>query len=57
MQSRYLELDQEDVVWSNLSISPLQARGRYLISWGLTLGLIVFWAIPGKFSAMSRLID
>lgn len=48
MAGRYLEVDQEDVIWSNLSINPYEARIRYVISWSLTLGLIILWSIPGQ---------
>jgi hypothetical protein len=49
MSARYLEVDQEDVIWSNLSINPYQAKIRYALSWAMTIGLIVLWSIPVAF--------
>lgn len=49
MSARYVEVAQEDVIWSNLSINPYQARIRYWGSWALTLGLIIGWSFPGSF--------
>jgi hypothetical protein len=53
MSARYLEVDQEDVIWDNLKINPYQARGRYVISWALTIGLIILWSFPGMFCLVS----
>lgn len=49
MSGRYLEVDQEDVIWSNLNINPYQAKVRFALSWAMTLGLIILWSIPGEF--------
>ncbi|KAM0787652.1 hypothetical protein ACM66B_003716 [Microbotryomycetes sp. NB124-2] len=49
MSARYLEVAQEDVVWSNLNINPYQAKLRYVASWAATVGLIVGWAFPVAF--------
>ncbi|GAA5911541.1 uncharacterized protein JCM6883_005788 [Sporobolomyces salmoneus] len=49
MSARYLEVDQEDVVWDNLKITPYEARGRYIASWAATLGLIILWSFPVAF--------
>ncbi|KAI5480450.1 AMP deaminase [Pseudohyphozyma bogoriensis] len=49
MSARYIEVSQEDVIWSNLSINPYQAKVRYAISWAFTIGLIVAWAFPVAF--------
>ncbi|GAA5981751.1 hypothetical protein JCM10908_004590 [Rhodotorula pacifica] len=55
MSSRYLEVAQEDVIWSNLNINPYQQRARYAISWAATIGLIITWSIPVAFvSAISN---
>lgn len=50
MSARYIEVDQEDVIWSNLNISPYQAKIRYALSWTMTIGLVLLWSIPGEFS-------
>jgi hypothetical protein len=31
------------VIWNNLSMSPWMRKFRYLISWGITIALIIFW--------------
>ncbi|KAK4056830.1 phosphate metabolism protein 7 [Microbotryomycetes sp. JL221] len=49
MAARYLEVAQEDVIWSNLNINPYQAKLRYVASWAATVGLIVGWAFPVAF--------
>jgi len=48
MSARYLEVAQEDVIWSNLSVNPYQAKVRYAASWAMTIGLIVLWSFPGS---------
>lgn len=48
MSARYLEVSQEDVIWSNLSVNPYQAKVRYAASWAMTVGLIVLWSFPGS---------
>jgi hypothetical protein len=50
MSARYVEVAQEDVIWSNLSINPYQAKLRYVGSWAMTLGLIILWSFPGALS-------
>lgn len=37
----------DDVIWSNLNMNPYEARIRSAISWAITIGLIIVWAIPG----------
>lgn len=54
MSARYIEVGQDDVIWSNLSINPYQAKARYAISWLFTIGLIVLWAFPGSFFFPTR---
>ncbi|KAK4698531.1 calcium permeable stress-gated cation channel, partial [Phenoliferia sp. Uapishka_3] len=49
MSDRYLEVDQDDVIWSNLTINPYQIKVRYAISWAATIGLIVLWSFPVAF--------
>ncbi|GAA5918190.1 hypothetical protein JCM1841_005294 [Sporobolomyces salmonicolor] len=49
MSTRYLEVAQEDVIWGNLNINPYQARGRYVLSWAATVGLIILWSFPVAF--------
>ncbi|GAA5875622.1 hypothetical protein JCM1840_003281 [Sporobolomyces johnsonii] len=49
MSTKYLEVGQEDVIWGNLNINPYQARGRYVLSWAATIGLIILWSFPVAF--------
>ena len=46
---RQLGIDPEDVIWANLNMNPYEARVRMVISWGITLGLIILWAFPVAF--------
>jgi hypothetical protein len=49
MSARYIEVDQEDVIWDNVGLNPYQSKIRYILSWAMTLGLILLWAIPVAF--------
>ena len=57
MSARYVEVAQEDVIWSNLSINPYQARIRYWGSWAMTLGLIIGWSFPGELACRMVIAD
>ena len=48
MTGRYAEVAPEDVIWGNLGLNAYEAKVRMLISYGLTAGLIILWAIPGE---------
>lgn len=41
-----VEVLPEDIQWSNTSMNPHERKIRTLISWGLTIGLIIIWSIP-----------
>jgi calcium permeable stress-gated cation channel len=47
MADKYIEVAPPDVVWGNLGLNPYEARIRRAVSWALTIGLIIVWAIPG----------
>ncbi|KAI0739087.1 DUF221-domain-containing protein [Daedaleopsis nitida] len=49
MQAQGVGVSPEDVIWSNLNMNPYEARIRMALSWGITLGLIIVWAIPVAF--------
>lgn len=49
MSKKYIEVAPSDVIWSNLTLNPYETKVRYAISWGITIALIVFWAIPVAF--------
>ncbi|KNZ47361.1 hypothetical protein VP01_646g6 [Puccinia sorghi] len=52
MNGKWLDVASEDVIWANLSMNPLQQRVRVLISWGVTIALVVFWSLPVGFVGM-----
>ncbi|KAH9941598.1 uncharacterized protein BXZ73DRAFT_97988 [Epithele typhae] len=49
MTASSVGVDPEDVIWSNLNMNPYEARIRTAISWAITIGLIIVWAIPVAF--------
>ncbi|KAI0631057.1 DUF221-domain-containing protein [Trametes polyzona] len=49
MATKNVGVAPEDVVWSNLNMNPYEARIRTAISWAITIGLIIVWAIPVAF--------
>ncbi|KAG0149122.1 hypothetical protein CROQUDRAFT_74529 [Cronartium quercuum f. sp. fusiforme G11] len=49
MAKRYVDAAPEDIIWDNLNINPYDERVRNLISWVLTLGLVVLWSFPVAF--------
>ncbi|KAJ1914351.1 phosphate metabolism protein 7 [Tieghemiomyces parasiticus] len=46
MNPRHLEVNPDDVVWSNLSMNPYMRQVRSLISVAITIVLVLFWAVP-----------
>ncbi|GAA99523.1 uncharacterized protein L969DRAFT_93981 [Mixia osmundae IAM 14324] len=55
MAGRHIEVDREDVIWSTLNMNPYEQKIRYVLSWTMTIGLIILWAIPVAFvSAISN---
>ena len=48
MGNKYIELNPEDVIWSNLSMNPYEQKVRIALSYCATAALIIFWAIPGQ---------
>lgn len=52
MSGRFTDCAPEDVIWSNLSINPFQAKARFAISWAITIGLIILWAFPVAFVSL-----
>ncbi|MBW0494487.1 hypothetical protein O181_034202 [Austropuccinia psidii MF-1] len=49
MTGRWTDVASADVIWSSLNLNPLEQRLRALISWAITIALIVFWSIPVAF--------
>ncbi|OCF37292.1 hypothetical protein I317_06862 [Kwoniella heveanensis CBS 569] len=52
-----VEVVPEDVQWSNISMNPYQRKVRKIVSWGLTIGLIIVWAIPVAFVGAVSNVD
>ena len=52
MADSSIGLVPQDVIWGNLNLNPYEMRVRSAISWGLTIGLIIVWAIPGTFFSL-----
>lgn len=52
-----VELVPEDIEWSNISMSPWECHARTIISWCLTVGLIIVWAIPVAFVGIVSNVD
>lgn len=43
MTGRFINAAPDDVVWSNLNVSPASNKIRKLVSWAITLVTIIFW--------------
>lgn len=41
-----VEVVPDDIVWANVAMNPYQRSVSSIISWALTITLIIFWAIP-----------
>ena len=50
MSHRYINVDPDDVIWSHtLNINPYSQKLRQLISWSITIAVVIFWSIPTAF--------
>ncbi|KAH8113941.1 DUF221-domain-containing protein [Phellopilus nigrolimitatus] len=49
MSSKDIEVAPADVIWGNLGLIPYERKFRTLISYGVTLALIVLWSFPVAF--------
>ncbi|KAF5369002.1 hypothetical protein D9758_003059 [Tetrapyrgos nigripes] len=49
MSQKHLSVSPSDVIWGNLGLNEYEMRVRFLIGWGITAALIIFWAIPVAF--------
>lgn len=52
-----IEMYPDDIIWNNVGISGAQRKARAAVSWALTIGLIIIWAIPVAFVGMVSNID
>lgn len=55
--STQVEVVPEDIEWSNTSMNAYQRKVRTAISWALTIGLIITWAIPVAFVGIVSNVD
>jgi calcium permeable stress-gated cation channel len=49
MAKRYIGVAPGDVIWGNLGLDPREMRIRSVISYAITLGLIILWSFPVAF--------
>ncbi|WAR60144.1 hypothetical protein PtB15_9B81 [Puccinia triticina] len=49
MAKRYVDAAPQDIIWDNLNINPYDERVRNMISWVITLGLVILWSFPVAF--------
>lgn len=52
-----IEVVPEDVEWANMSMSAYQRKARTILSWAITIGIIITWAIPVAFVGFVSNID
>lgn len=52
-----IEVVPEDIEWNNTSKNPKQRKIGGIISWALTIGLIIVWSIPVAFVGAVSNID
>jgi hypothetical protein len=52
-----IEVVPEDVEWSNMKMNPYQRKVQTIISWALTIGLIIIWAVPVAFVGLVSNVD
>lgn len=53
MAAKYTEVAPADVIWGNLGLNPYETKVRLAISYAVTIGLIIVWAIPGVYHSSS----
>jgi hypothetical protein len=52
MTPRIVEISPDDVLWDNMSIKWWERYIRVAIVVGVSIGLVIFWAIPVAFTAL-----
>lgn len=52
-----VEVVPEDIQWTNISMSASQRKARTIVSWSLTIGLIIIWAVPVAFVGIVSNVD
>jgi calcium permeable stress-gated cation channel len=46
MRNKWLDTHPSDVVWDNLDDGAFEMTSRFVLSWVLTIGLILVWGFP-----------
>lgn len=57
LASASVEVVPEDVEWANMSMSAPQRKVRKIISWAITIGIIITWAVPVAFVGVVTNVD
>ena len=57
LASASVEVVPEDVEWTNMSMSAPQRKARKVVSWAITIGIIITWAIPVAFVGAVTNVD
>lgn len=57
MVKSHIEVVPEDVQWENISRTAAQRKVATAISWALTIGLIIVWAVPVAFVGVLSNVD
>ena len=47
MSESYINVAPDDIIWKNLSLSPYETKVRLVISFSISVGLIILWSFPG----------
>lgn len=53
----HVEVVPDDIVWTNVAMNPYQRKIGAVVSWALTIGLIIVWTIPVAFVGAVSNID
>ena len=57
LASASVEVVPEDVEWTNMSMSAAQRKSRTILSWAITIGIIITWAVPVAFVGIVTNVD
>lgn len=52
-----IEVVPEDIIWKNTSMNPKQRKAGAVVSWAITIGLIIIWAPILAFVALVSNVD
>ncbi|KZS87835.1 DUF221-domain-containing protein [Sistotremastrum niveocremeum HHB9708] len=49
MADKWIDVSTKDIIWDNIDDGAYETRARSVISWVLTIGLIILWFLPVAF--------